>query len=124
MSEVGQKIIAKVKEKAAATPDFVYEPPRPDAAFGKGTCVNVLDGKGSCIIGQALFDLGLIDASLEADEEHNGSDAGRLIEHLGLAVDRGEVTWLKDVQFWQDRQDTWAFAVQHANEKYGVSADV
>lgn len=130
MSELGQQIIAKVREIAAEQPDFVYhEPP------GAVSCVYVHDGRPSCIIGQALWALGLIDATLEHDEtpvlqpgtvyspaKPNKVTSRDLFKHLGIEVDTEEAKWLRAVQSFQDSQFCWLLAVERADDDVLVPA--
>lgn len=113
MSELGEKIIAEVRRLVAEKPEYVYQQPF-------GMCVYVSGGCGSCLIGQALFNLGLIDASLERTI-HNGATAFGLIEHLGLDIENTELVWLRNVQFAQDSHAPWGEAVNHADDE--VSRD-
>lgn len=109
MSDIGQKIIDKVREIAAAQPEFVYVPPG-----GPGTtCYYVLDGEGSCIIGRALFALGLIDNSIPFDD--NTLTVGALFNTLGIEVDGEEGIWLREVQYQQDSGKPWGEAVGAAD---------
>lgn len=112
MSDIGQRLIAIVRQKAAAAPDFVYNPPIEE----KGTCVYVHDGKPSCLIGQALWGAGLIDASLE-DSAYNTETSSPLISGYLSLIDIGinELTWLRAVQYKQDTRATWADAVAYAD---------
>lgn len=111
MSDIGQRLITIVREKVAASPDYVYIPPD-----GSGTCKYIHDGKPSCLIGQALWDACLISPSLE-DSPYNTETSSPLISgHLALIdVDIDELTWLRAVQYMQDSRKTWAEAVEYAD---------
>lgn len=111
MSETGEKVIAKVRELVVANPDFIYESP-----LGEGSCVNVYEGKGSCLIGQALFDLGIIDASIETDRV-NGSGIYSVIRKFELDISEPEANWLATVQSCQDCGLAWADAISHAEQE-------
>lgn len=110
MSEAGQKLIAAVRARAAANPDFVYEWPE-----GLGGCVNVLNGEGSCIVGCGALDSGLITA---AYENTSSNDAGiySLSSYLGQPFDDEELWWLEQVQCEQDSGTTWGEAVKMADD--------
>lgn len=116
MSELGQRLIQIVRQKAAENPDFVYQYPT-----GRDTCVYVHLGKPSCLIGQALWEAGLIDASLE-DRSTNREVSDTLIQVLELPLDQVEVSWLRSAQLKQDSTTySWAEAVTHADEVWGSS---
>ncbi|MBO0676905.1 hypothetical protein JRC04_05470 [Mycolicibacterium sp. S2-37] len=109
MSEFGQKLIATVREVASEKPDFVY---------GDGQCRYVVDGQPSCLIGQALWRLDLIDASIESrDANHDGIDT--LLERLVLDedLDEAEVEWLEAAQTRQDNRAPWGVAVGDADRR-------
>lgn len=132
-------IVDKVREIAAAQPDYVYRP-QPDYVYRQGatipTCVYVEpddDGnlRGSCLIGRALVALG-IDTKRLAERDNSGDIAiGWLLSELVFAgevvrwwVDDVEppwhrnpkVMWLRLVQNHQDGQRTWGDAVALADE--------
>lgn len=125
MSDIGQQVINAVRSKAAHNPTFVYKNPgftNPDL-FGPGEfCVYVKDGCPSCLIGQGLWDLNLIDASLE-NHEYNTVAADDLLAwlhaerdyDLGLLLDPGEIDWLVQVQAAQDAEKPWAEAISFAD---------
>lgn len=122
MSELGEKIIARVRFHAGELPDFVYVAP------GNGTCVYVDGGCPSCIVGRALWDLDLIGPDLETDLTEvrepgrygsvvrvNKADVLSLLPHLGIELDDYEVRWLKTVQSQQDSRLNWGGAVLYAD---------
>lgn len=110
MSKAGQRLIAIVREKAAAEPNRVYHPPVVD-----GPCVYVHDGEPSCLVGQALWVDGQIDCSLEEQDDLNIDTIGKLLYHLGLGLDEEEVHWLRNVQARQDNKHPWGAAVAWAD---------
>ena len=104
---------AEVKEVAAENPDFVYR------SIG-GKCVYESDGEPSCLVGHALFRLG-VPASQVASFNECGA--------IGLVIDAnasvfGEMRadadeWeyrelLAMAQAYQDGQLPWGQAVAHA----------
>lgn len=119
MSEIGEKIIAKIREHVAARPDFVY--------LNHDSCVYVEDGAPSCLVGRALWDLNLIGPELERDDAKvTQRDSGctampnilvahDLLEHLGIKVDPADETWIDAVQDWQDSEKPWGAAERHAD---------
>lgn len=115
MSFIGVKIISAIRLLAKARPDFVYQP-ESNGHFA-GACYYVRDGKGSCIVGQALLELGLIDPSLEESPERNRLDAGALLPILGIELTDEQKRWISDVQYWQDRRESWSTAIELADGK-------
>lgn len=121
MSDIGQKIIARVRFHAGELPDFVYHSPASD-----GGCVYVHGGCPSCIVGRALWDTEVIGAAIEFDEEiikdtigqanPNGLSIGTLVKRLNLTdLDEDEVRWLTIVQQLQDGMSPWGEAVAEAD---------
>ena len=110
MSVTGEKLIAHVRAHAAKSPAFTYTPcPGPRAA-----CVYVKEGKPSCLIGQALWDAGLIDASME-HECGNDYPFRDLAGYLDLDICTEEKLWLIDVQNYQDQSYPWGECVVGAD---------
>lgn len=103
MSEKGAAIIAAIREVAAESPDFVY----------KGMCQYVVNGQPGCLVGHALWRLGLID---EGIERYNTNDLKIKAFDLAWAFDRAELAWLGHVQNRQDRGAPWGVAVKDADE--------
>lgn len=129
MSEIGQKLIDTVRALAANNPDFIYEAP------DDRSCVYVLDGLPSCVVGKALWAHGLIGAGLETagnirctggwgvgSQPANVSAADDLFVWLGLDLDASEVAWLLRVQTSQDNAVRWGRAVELADQAVAVSA--
>jgi hypothetical protein len=121
MSEIGQQVINAVRSKAAQNPTFVYKNPGLSwsNALGPGPfCVYVKDGCPSCLIGQGLWDLKLIDASLE-NHEYNSVGADDLLAWLDttqdVTLDVDEIEWLVQVQAAQDAEKPWAEAISFAD---------
>lgn len=119
MSEIGWQLIAAVRSAAAR------DPYRVDASAGRGGCQYVRNGQPSCIIGEGLWALGLIDASLESlggtpvplsdFVPLNADLAPSLFRHLGLELDEDEIGWLAMVQSKQDEGVCWTDAVREAD---------
>lgn len=127
MSDLGQQLIAIVRKKAAERPDFVYVSPegmREHVITGQpvnGNCEYIhADGQPGCLIGQALFEAGIIDASLRDDPSPpagglNQTVFSRLAEALELPIDQDELRWLRRVQLEQDGLKPWGEAVRLAD---------
>lgn len=123
MSVIGQQIIEAVRAHAAAKSDFKYTPiPFSGDPEDGSSCVYVAEGCPSCLIGQALWDTGLIDESIE------GTDANMqpfsfynttlfpVIENLS----NEEINWLNKVQRGQDSGYSWGYAVSQADALVGT----
>jgi hypothetical protein len=62
-------------------------------------------------MGQALWRLGIIDATLYMDSDNAASIWG-LLDHKRIEVSADQMTWLERVQGHQDEGNTWASAVE------------
>lgn len=111
------RIIDRVREIAAATPDFVYTLPRPDAhplyvvREGGALC-------GSCIFGRALIDLGVDpDRLLALQEEMEDATVRKLLRKLGIIAryQDSRLRWCDDVQFWHDHEKPLHTAIARAD---------
>lgn len=118
-TSIGEQLQEKVREIAAERPDYVY---RGNGAVGKlGRCVYVRDGQPSCLIGHALWGLGLIDATLEQRGSGQGDNTGdihSLADTLNLDIDSDSLDWLSQAQYRQDVGRPWGEAVQLADEQF------
>lgn len=106
MSEIGQKLIAQIREIAAANPDYVYERPPSADPDSPGSCRYVYNGQPSCIVGHAAWNLKLIDATFEQNRD-NTADVTGLVDALSLEVDDEERYWIDYAQSYQDNGSTW-----------------
>lgn len=108
------KLIELIRAKAAANPDFVYEP-LAGAGIGN-SCVYVYDGKPSCIVGHGAWDSGLLGSSFESSR-HNSDGVVELLESLSIVAEfsRADLAWLESVQEAQDTGQTWAESIRSAD---------
>lgn len=106
MTEIGQQIIKAVREAAARNPLHVH----------RGACLYVLDGKPCCLIGHALWDLGLISPSTEHTYSNDEGVVAFIEGTLGIMLDAAELQWLELAQTAQDKEMTWASAIREADE--------
>lgn len=116
---IGAQVIALVRAKAAADPEFVYKYPveKPMLSGGIGkSCMYVHNGFPSCLIGQALWDAGHIGATLE-NTEMNNDGVSDLLHKLGIyhEFSRDELAWLVQAQEQQDKGMPWGEAVAYAD---------
>lgn len=130
MSATGRKIIAAIRGLAAGRPGFVYTAPDDE----EGACVYFYEGHPSCLVGQALANLQLIDARVEDRNwkvaqalastpcRANESKASDLITNLGLELDISETDWINTVQELQDENVSWGTAVCQADENALIPA--
>ncbi len=113
-NEIVDKLMAVVREVAAEKPDFVYDAPY-------GGCVYVADKQPSCIVGQAAWRLGLIDASFEKDEMDNSAGVTTFLRTIGADLGDDETLYgrefLDAVQEKQDQGVPWGEAIQEADER-------
>lgn len=112
MSELGLKLIAETKRVAAENPDYIYKRDHRD-----GGCHYVVDGKPSCLLGHALWNLGVIGADFTKRFDSDGNNAlddlgiEFLLEELRLELDFEEINYLGQVQGRQDSGRPWGKAV-------------
>ncbi|RAV17550.1 hypothetical protein DQP57_00565 [Mycobacterium colombiense] len=105
MSEIGQKLIEETRKVAAEYPDFIF----------KDICRYVNDGKPGCIVGHALWNLGMVDETTEG-KGFNDDGIWGLDKYLNLNLDPYEYTWLRAAQDEQDTGAPWGKAVAAADE--------
>lgn len=109
MSEQGQRIIEAVRAVADRMPLHIQ----------RGLCQYVADGAPRCLFGHALWDLGLIDADLEA-RSYNGEPIRALLGAvLSVEVDSAEARWMEHAQSAQDESFMWGAAVRGADVALG-----
>lgn len=117
-----EDIQAEIRRLAAEKPDYVYQSPHgPNGACMYTEIDSDTDKRvGSCIVGQALINLGV---SAEAMKTHEGESAlsvisgnGELMWYEAPPVMR----WISNVQHGQDNGRAWAAAVERADEKVSV----
>lgn len=115
-----QDFVAKVRELAATYPDAVYVQVIDDEGeswchYDKGVVENGPRREG-CIIGQCFpEEVFETDTFLEQDR----SGVTTLLPALfGFAKYTDEMNWLRSVQSFQDRGDTWETAVRRADDDH------
>jgi len=98
MSDIGQRIIAEVRQLASENYAFVY--PYFNCVYREGGPASTLQGgPASCLMGRALDNLGLLPddtAGLEA------KGIAKVLDILQISVDDSERAWLIAAQMAQD----------------------
>lgn len=109
-TEFGQRVINAVREVAAEDPSYVFT----------DVCRYVDQQGPACIVGHALWNLGLIDSTFYHDYANDeGIDC--LLETLHATTEayemsENEADWLKRVQDMQDSKTAWGTAVSLADD--------
>lgn len=120
MSEItGFQLNQEIRRLAAESPDFVYRPEDPDT----GSCVYVVNGVGSCIVGRALVNLGVDPEWLTEDisitlypKSRNSERFEKIAGDIpGLVATDDEIQWANAVQESQDLESRWGVAVLDAD---------
>lgn len=115
----------EVLNLAAEKPDFIYESD-PNAVEACAYLVWDKDeATGSCIMGQALMNLGVNPLELS---KYEGADIAAVVDILNGGTEphyhRDKLDyWLSYVQGRQDNGDTWSTAVEFADEMVGCLND-
>lgn len=110
-------VITKVRELAAANPDYVYKMP------DTGYCQYTFNGQGSCIVGQAYLELGVPVERVESwdfGSEGRPLGADQLVEREYDDYSLTDKEWLDNVQGFQDADKPWGEAVRKADERIGA----
>jgi hypothetical protein len=108
VSDIGQRLIAAVREIAAERPDHVY-----DSESDEGCVYIDKDGNPSCIIGHAGYKLALI--TREPQGCWDSTDICAVSYELRWSLSNDELRWLSAVQTHQDRGVSWGAAVELAD---------
>ena len=107
-------IWAEVQKIAAKNPDYVY-PKRPEEF---PACAYQRNGEPSCIVGKALFKLGVDVDTLEGFDSGGESGINEILCELdGELFDLSDTTGLTEVVLVQSKQDQevpWGEAVREA----------
>lgn len=114
------QVIAKVREIAAARPDFIYIALRwgTDSA-GPGEpngCKYMHGDQPGCIFGQALTALGVSPGKLR-EHDRNGHNIYAVFGSPSvLSPEYADVAWCSRVQRAQDRGNAWGEAVKYGDD--------
>ena len=114
-------IVTKIRDVADRNPDRRYVYPGPGIWWAE----YVTNGAPASLDGFALWELGIIDASIEADPVMN---------HLGIKdflITRKiceesdpKLPWLRWVTYYQDRRDRWSSCVANADSNTSLGLRV
>ena len=115
---IGLLLIDRVRQIAESDPGHVYERPAREGCM-MGACQYVYQGKGSCLVGHAALELGLIDTDLERDSL-NQSGVLELSSAKGWKIPSDQIDWLAVAQGAQDDGETWGEAVALADQEFPV----
>lgn len=106
-----KQVISEIRKIAGLNPEIVYG--RDIFDPGDDVCRYVIDGKGSCIVGRALVNLGIVPEHLH---EFEGLTAADVLFRLSVDTDHSDQTeWVDRVQFHQDHSASWKNAVEKAD---------
>lgn len=116
------QVIEEVRRLAAEQPDFVYS--KQEGADANEDCsyfgCKVGDASGqACIVGQALANLNVDMSGLKRKEDKGyGMAIGQALEWRVVAIPytEEERVWLGNVQYHQDRGESWGQAVELADK--------
>jgi len=117
------EVVAQVRRLAAENPDFVYEKVKSKSSEDSPKCLYTHNGKGSCIIGQAILavDDSLYSKLADYDEGLIFGYSATIVVHDLYPEEfkkaQGEMyaKWLHLVQRKQDDGWTWEEAVGYAD---------
>lgn len=110
-----KEVISEIRKIASLNPETVYS--RDIFNPGEDPCRYIVDGKGSCIVGRALVNLGITPERLN---EFEGTKARDVIFRLAVHTDHSNQTeWVDRVQFHQDANVPWGIAVEKADRYIG-----
>lgn len=108
-------IIKQVRQIAEEVPDYVYCRPA-----DVRSCVYKHNGKGSCLIGRALEQLGVL-GQLNEDSAVNGVGIMSLFSEFGTSSTKAnmkastQLQWLSHAQQGQDCRSTWGNCIARAD---------
>ncbi|AWN03864.1 hypothetical protein PBI_PEREGRIN_24 [Rhodococcus phage Peregrin] len=109
----------EITRLAVLKPDFKYFDANNLEEWETCRYVDEVTGEGSCIVGQALMNLGV---SKEDLSQYEDLGADQVIKELLNLSEKDKIfngrtiTWIREVQLQQDLNHTWAHAVHVANE--------
>lgn len=111
-----KEVISEIRKIARLNPEIVYS--RDIFNPGDDPCQYIVDGKGSCIVGRALVNLGIAPERLD---EFEGMKVSDVLYSLLVDTDHSDQTeWVDRVQFHQDASVPWGIAVEKADRYIGA----
>jgi hypothetical protein len=110
-------VVEEVRSIAAKNPDHIYTDK--DTSNPNSSCFYERNGKPSCIMGQALFNLGVPIETLSAmDRQTGGIFSFLLTDGVSLRKESNTLYWLCTVQNLQDNLYAWGVAVATADTEF------
>lgn len=117
-----EDLVQEVREIAENNPDFVYFEDKTPNPYGPGRCYYTKDSRPSCIIGRALFNLGIsIETLRSMDVDDNDNLFGTGISNFfrpETKLDSDRMHWLSHVQVEQDAEIPWGRCVETGNKQF------
>lgn len=103
------EVAKEVRRLADTFPSFQYVPPGPSCKY-----LEEKDGEkvGSCIVGQALVNLGLDKDELS---KYEGESAYLVLNETCEVDDKNLREWVDHVQDWQDYGREWSACISSAD---------
>lgn len=111
-------LVEEVRSIAGEHSGHIYQDKDPN--HPNTSCFYERNGKPSCIMGQALFNLGVPIETLSAMDIKTGGiyEFLTISEHSTDALDDDVLMWLNSVQNLQDNLKPWGYAVYAADTEY------
>ena len=100
-------IIQEIRRVAGENPERVY---------GGMICKYVVGSQPSCLVGHALMNLGLIDASIVSTDKNESGFRAFEDEKWFKKLSDDEIYWICSAQAEQDAETPWGVAVKAADE--------
>ena len=120
-------LVVAVRSLATRYPDAVYNQVGGTCYYNTGTVDEGPNHQQGCLVGQALiYEMGVYDHQILSSEEGVTDVLDSLVEAelLGLSdydtLDNDITDWLMTVQDKQDRENSWAFAVEAADQLHPI----
>ncbi|AOZ63612.1 hypothetical protein SEA_WEASELS2_22 [Rhodococcus phage Weasels2] len=111
----------EITRLATKYPDFNYKRDSGVEGLNCGVpCLYVFDGRASCIVGQALNNLGV---PLEVLSKYENWTSTKIIQEILQLSDKdldfhmNTLVWIDRVQVRQDSGNTWSDAINYADER-------
>lgn len=111
----------EITRLATKNPDFNYKVDSGVEGLNCGVpCLYVFENRASCIVGQALNNLGV---PLEVLSKYENWTSTKIIQEILQLSDKdldfhtNTLAWIDRVQVQQDSNHTWSYAINYADER-------